>query len=307
LVGIDASIANAFRRILLAEVPTIAIEDVFVYNNTSIIHDEVLAQRLGLIPLTGNPEGFKKMNWYIKSEENPSDVTWNANDYNTIVANLKIKCTMNPNAAKDEPDPQKRYKNAHVYARDIEFVRNGAQEEWFSEENGPVRASNPDILIAKLRPDQELDIEVYCRKGVGGDHAKFQPVATASYRLLPCIQILKPIIGVDAKKFARCFPKGVIGLTPVTEDDVKKKKDYEGHVGEQKAVVQNTFKDTVSRECLRHEEFQGKVKLGRVRDHFIFSVESTGQYESDDLFLESLKVFKAKIWALKNDLETITR
>ncbi|KAI7055481.1 hypothetical protein KC352_g44570, partial [Hortaea werneckii] len=52
LIGVDASIANAFRRILISEVPTVAIEDVFMFDNTSIIQDEVLAHRLGLIPLT---------------------------------------------------------------------------------------------------------------------------------------------------------------------------------------------------------------------------------------------------------------
>lgn len=37
MVGIDPAIANAFRRILIAEVPTMAIEHVFYINNTSII------------------------------------------------------------------------------------------------------------------------------------------------------------------------------------------------------------------------------------------------------------------------------
>jgi DNA-directed RNA polymerases I and III subunit RPAC1 len=58
LVGIDASIANSFRRILIAEVPTMAIETVFVFNNTSVIQDEVLAHRLGLIPIKADPERF---------------------------------------------------------------------------------------------------------------------------------------------------------------------------------------------------------------------------------------------------------
>ncbi|KAG9124130.1 hypothetical protein FRC07_012728, partial [Ceratobasidium sp. 392] len=40
LVGVDASVANAFRRILMAEVPTIAIEKVYIWNNTSVIQDE---------------------------------------------------------------------------------------------------------------------------------------------------------------------------------------------------------------------------------------------------------------------------
>lgn len=41
LIGIDAAVANAFRRILIAEIPTLAIEYVFINNNTSIIQDEV--------------------------------------------------------------------------------------------------------------------------------------------------------------------------------------------------------------------------------------------------------------------------
>ena len=58
LVGVDASIANAFRRILIAEVPTMAIETVYVFNNTSVIQDEVLAHRLGLIPIKADPGKF---------------------------------------------------------------------------------------------------------------------------------------------------------------------------------------------------------------------------------------------------------
>jgi len=58
LVGVDASIANAFRRILLAEVPTMAIETVYMYNNTSVIQDEVLSHRLGLIPINADPTRF---------------------------------------------------------------------------------------------------------------------------------------------------------------------------------------------------------------------------------------------------------
>ena len=58
LVGIDASLANALRRILLAEVPTVAIETVYVEENTSIIHDEVLAHRLGLLPVLVDPADF---------------------------------------------------------------------------------------------------------------------------------------------------------------------------------------------------------------------------------------------------------
>lgn len=55
LVGVDAPIANALRRIMIAEVPTVAIEDVYIWNNTSIMQDEVLAHRIGLVPLKIDP------------------------------------------------------------------------------------------------------------------------------------------------------------------------------------------------------------------------------------------------------------
>ena len=108
LVGIDPAIANAFRRILISDLPTIAIEHVFMINNTSVMNvcfpaapashsifsavsaqfclacvslqvlrhltrpqgrapcqlvtvlqDEVLAHRLGLVPLKLDPELFQ--------------------------------------------------------------------------------------------------------------------------------------------------------------------------------------------------------------------------------------------------------
>ena len=61
MVGVDAAIANAVRRVLLSEVPTMAIEKVFINNNTSIIQDEVLAHRLGLIPIKADPRRFNML------------------------------------------------------------------------------------------------------------------------------------------------------------------------------------------------------------------------------------------------------
>ncbi|KAK3811180.1 MAG: DNA-directed RNA polymerase [Benniella sp.] len=276
MIGIDAAIANAFRRILIAEVPTMAISNVFVMNNTSVVVDEVLAHRLGLVPILADPTKFD----FKEKDETSTDL-------NTIVFRLNVKCKRNPQASPTETDPQKKYIHSTVYSGDLIWDPKGDQAERFKD--CPIKPVHDDIVIAKLRPGQEIDVEVHCEKGLGQDHAKWSPVATATYRLLPEILINGEITGNDAVKFQSCFPKGVVDI--VEERGVKK------------AVVVNPRKDTVSREVLRHPEFEDKVKLTRVRDHFIFTIESVGSIEPQDLLVQAVQVLLEKCEQVKLALQ----
>ena len=274
LIGIDTSVANAFRRIMISEVPAVAPEYVYIFNNTSVIQDEVLAQRIGLVPLKVDPD---QLTWINKDAEEKDKFT----DDNTIVLSLDIACTKNPNASQDSTDPDNLYRNHKVYAKHLKFEPQGRQAELFA--NNPVVPCDPNILLAKLRPGQEISLRVHCILGIGADHAKFSPVSTASYRLLPVIDIKKSIVGKDALEFQTCFPSGVIGINEKGE-----------------AFVKDARKDTVSREVLRHEKFDGKVKLGRRRDHFIFNVESTGAMPAEEIFFKSVRILRNKAEYLRS-------
>ncbi|XP_059838623.1 DNA-directed RNA polymerases I and III subunit RPAC1 isoform X3 [Hypanus sabinus] len=248
MIGIDAAIANAFRRILLSEVPTMAVEKAFIYNNTSIVQDEVLAHRLGLIPIKADPRLFE---YRSTGDEEGTEI-------DTLQFHLKVKCTRNPKALKDSSDPEELYLNHKVYSKHLKWVPIGNQADVFGQiEIQPV---HDDILIAQLRPGQEIDVVVHCVKGIAKDHAKFSPVATASYRLLPEITLLSPIEGELAEKLKQCFSPGVIEIEMVN--------------GKKVANVVNSRLDTCSREIFRHDDLKNLVRLGRVRDHYIYAATS---------------------------------
>ena len=56
--GVEPPLVNSLRRILISEIPTMAIETVNIYQNTSVMPDEVLAHRLGLIPILADADDF---------------------------------------------------------------------------------------------------------------------------------------------------------------------------------------------------------------------------------------------------------
>jgi len=265
LIGYDPAIANAVRRILLSDVPTMAIEKVHIYQNTSIMQDEVLAHRLGLIPLKADPRLFKWKEPDAKDEGTEED---------TLEFFLSTKCKRNPlrNEAGEGP-----YVEHHVYTKQIQWVPNGSQAEKMAAP-GPVE---DDILINKMRPGHEMEFKLFAVKGLGRDHAKFSPVATTFYRLLPQITIIKDVFDNDALRLQKCFSPGVVELEP-TED------------GRKKAVVVNARYDSCSRNVYRHNDLKECVVLEKIKDHFIFNVESTGAIKPTEMVPMAMQILIEK-------------
>ena len=267
LIGVDASVANALRRVLLAEVPTIAIEDVFIESNTSIIQDEVLAHRLGLIPIKADPHAFEDFD----ANDGPTDL-------NTIVFKLEAFCEEDPEKSSEE-------NTKTVYSGDFEWIPQGNQEEKFPDGIGPV---HDNITVALLRPGQHIRLEAHCRKGIGKDHTKYSPSATASYRLLPKIDFAEPITGDLAEELKEMCPMNVFDIEDL------------GSKGGKTAVVSRPRDCTMCRECIRKEGWTDRVQLKRVADHFIFRVESVGSILPEKIVQSAIGVLRDKAYKFQD-------
>jgi DNA-directed RNA polymerases I and III subunit RPAC1 len=175
------------------------------------------------------------------------------------------------------------YKNHNVYSGQIKWVPKGKQSTLYKEiDIGPCES---DILISKMRPGHELVLKMLAVKGIGKDHAKFSPVSCASYRLLPEIRLNREVTGRDAILLQKCFSPGVIEIDK-----------------NQTAYVKNARIDNCSRNVYRYEELAKAVTMSRVRNHFIFTIESIGAYPPEDIFIESVKNLKKKCQKLLEEL-----
>lgn len=150
LKDINFAIANTLRRLVVNEVPTIAIEHVEMSKNGSALYDEMLAHRLGLIPFTTD----------LKSYTLPAECKCKGKGcaHCQLTITLKAKGPCN------------------VYSSDLKT------------RDPEVKPVFDDILIVKLLKDQELEFSAKAVLGKGRDHAKFSP-GILYYKSYPQIKI----------------------------------------------------------------------------------------------------------------------
>jgi len=161
LSDVSLAFANAIRRIVLANIPSLVIEDVYVLRNTSPLFDEFIAHRLGLIPLKFDPDSL---------ELNFRDEC----DCGGIGCNL---CTVTLTLSKETDDQTTMV----VYSGDLVSSQEGVE---------PISGNIP---IVKLGPNQALELECMAQLGIGKEHAKWQPVSALGYQEFPIIQIKKDL------------------------------------------------------------------------------------------------------------------
>ena len=151
LSGASPAFANAFRRAMIGEVPTLAIEDVRIYDNTSALFDEMLAHRLGLIPIKTDLTTYKTQD---------------------TCACGGVGC---PGCTA-------------TYTLSVEGPRTVTSSDLIPQDPGAAPVYD-NIPIVKLTKGQKLVIEAKATLNSGKAHAKWQSTLVCGYKNYPVITI----------------------------------------------------------------------------------------------------------------------
>jgi len=171
--GLNYQYVNSLRRYMIDEVPTLAIENVEFKQNSSLLYDEIVAHRLGLIVLSND----------LKSYELPSE------DYRST-DDLPAKCKLTLTMKAKGP--------GMVYASDIK------------SKDPKIKPVFPKTPIVKLLKDQELSFIATAVMGQGKAHSKWSP-GLFTYKFNPEITINNKSSKFD--EFKEKFPEQIFDKT----------------------------------------------------------------------------------------------
>jgi DNA-directed RNA polymerase subunit D len=178
VTGVDVPYMNALRRVIISEVPCMAIDDVVILENSSIMQDETIAHRLGLVPLKTDLDS------YNLPEECECKSEFGCNV-------CRVTLTL---------DVESKEGTRPVYSGEL------------NSENKDVVPVSDGIPLVKLAKEQRLKLEAYARLGKGKNHAKWQPVSMCAYKYYPKIEISSK----DCDSCGKCVeicPKRVLAKT----------------------------------------------------------------------------------------------
>jgi DNA-directed RNA polymerase subunit D len=170
---IEPYFINSIRRIMLADLPKLAIDNVIIYDNTSPLFDEIISHRLGLIPI---PTDLKLVSY---------------RDTCTCKGAGCPNCTVRYTLSKEG--------EGTVYSGDLQ-----PEEKSFA-------IKSDKIPIVELAQDQRVILEVEAVLGQGKTHAKWQCVQAPGYIMIPSITIDEKRID-EVKEFIEKLPKGIVEL-----------------------------------------------------------------------------------------------
>eukprot|EP00158_Paraphelidium_tribonemae_P003322 Partr_v1_DN26042_c0_g1_i2_m483 putative RNA polymerase II len=141
---------------ILIDCTSLAIDLVEIENNTSVLPDEFLAHRLGLIPLTSHTVNNFKYTRECTCAQNCPECS--------IELTLNVTCTENHT---------REVTSRELISQDADVMA--------------VTAGDTDagILIAKMRKNQEIRVRCIAKKGIGKEHSKWSPVCGVAFEYDP--------------------------------------------------------------------------------------------------------------------------
>lgn len=269
----DVSVANALRRVMIAEVPTLAIDLVEIEANTTVLNDEYIAHRLGLIPL-------------VSTRASQFAYPYEANIEGTALQevhfSLDVVCTQDSTQDVTSDDLVCLDADRFPEVRPINYKMADAEQR--------------PITIVKMRRGQELKLHAVARKGIGKDHAKWIPVATAVYQFVPEISI-------NEQLQAECTEEELLEVVNSCPTRVFN-FDRVNH----RIEVINAEAYTYDEEVLHKAEELGKTGLITVKqcqDRFVFRVEATGVLPPEQVVLGALDVLLGKCSTLVGEFNRV--
>ncbi|KAL7418045.1 DNA-directed RNA polymerase [Mrakia frigida] len=191
LSGVDMSYANSLRRAMMADVKTMAIDTVSILKNTSVLADEFLAHRLGLIPLY-SPKCEDAAIWHMNC------VCTEGCKYCSITYKLSVKAhnqrvvvTSNDiSMERENEEGQNPYAEQEQLSDDDTRAQRTAMETratvpGFGLPVGQSENTSKPIYLVKLAKGQEIEIVMRAFKGISKTHAKWSPLSAVSFEYDP--------------------------------------------------------------------------------------------------------------------------
>jgi len=278
LTKTDISVANALRRVMISEVPTIAIDLVEIENNTSVLHDEFIAHRLGLIPL----RSAKVDRFNYTRDCNCSDRCPEC----SVELTLNVSC-------RDEAELAVTSSDLRSDDPDVVPVDSGQEQDM--EIAHHQQDTRPGILIVKLRKGQEIKLKAIAKKGVGKEHAKWSPSCGTTYAFEPDIRINHDAMDLlDARQkqeWVKSCPKGVYGY----EEDT--------HTVDIEDAAACIFCDECKKKAIQLD-VPDLVSIRQKQDRFLFTVETTGALRPEEVVRSAIKIIQEKLTNLHSHLAT---